>query len=167
MSEPTVEDTISILRGLKEKYEQHHKVRISDSALVAAAQLSNRYITDRFLPDKAIDLVDEGAARLRMAVDSKPEALDEIDRRIVQLKIEREALKKEHDEGARSRLERLEVELATSRRSPTRSPPPGRRRSRSSVSPPISRSGWTRRATIWPSRSARASSSARANSPMA
>lgn len=112
VSEPTVEDTISILRGLKEKYEQHHKVRISDSALVAAAQLSNRYITDRFLPDKAIDLVDEGAARLRMAVDSKPEALDEIDRRVVQLKIEREALKKEHDDGARSRLERLESELA-------------------------------------------------------
>ena len=105
VDEPTVEDTISILRGLKEKYEQHHKVRISDSALVAAAQLSNRYITDRFLPDKAIDLVDEGAARLRMAVDSKPEALDEIDRRIVQLKIEREALKKEKDDGARSRLE--------------------------------------------------------------
>ncbi|WP_062208357.1 ATP-dependent chaperone ClpB [Aureimonas sp. AU12] len=112
VSEPTVADTISILRGLKEKYEQHHKVRISDSALVAAAQLSNRYITDRFLPDKAIDLIDEGAARLRMAVDSKPEALDEIDRRVVQLKIEREALKKEHDDGARSRLERLEVELA-------------------------------------------------------
>ncbi|MFD2236627.1 ATP-dependent chaperone ClpB [Aureimonas populi] len=112
VSEPTVEDTISILRGLKEKYEQHHKVRISDSALVAAAQLSNRYITDRFLPDKAIDLVDEGAARLRMAVDSKPEALDEIDRRVVQLKIEREALKKENDDGARARLERLEVELA-------------------------------------------------------
>ncbi|WP_062016544.1 ATP-dependent chaperone ClpB [Aureimonas sp. AU4] len=112
VSEPTVEDTISILRGLKEKYEQHHKVRISDSALVAAAQLSNRYITDRFLPDKAIDLVDEGAARLRMAVDSKPEALDEIDRRVVQLKIEREALKKENDDGARSRLERLEAELA-------------------------------------------------------
>ncbi|WP_019995763.1 ATP-dependent chaperone ClpB [Aureimonas ureilytica] len=112
VSEPTVEDTISILRGLKEKYEQHHKVRISDSALVAAAQLSNRYITDRFLPDKAIDLVDEGAARLRMAVDSKPEALDEIDRRVVQLKIEREALKKEHDDGSRSRLERLEAELA-------------------------------------------------------
>ncbi|WP_062218090.1 ATP-dependent chaperone ClpB [Aureimonas sp. D3] len=112
VSEPTVEDTISILRGLKEKYEQHHKVRISDSALVAAAQLSNRYITDRFLPDKAIDLVDEGAARLRMAVDSKPEALDEIDRRVVQLKIEREALRREHDDGSRSRLERLEAELA-------------------------------------------------------
>ena len=112
VEEPTVEDTISILRGLKEKYEQHHQVRISDSALVAAATLSNRYITDRFLPDKAIDLVDEGAARLRMAVDSKPELLDEIDRRVLQLKIEREALKRENDEGARSRLERLEGELA-------------------------------------------------------
>ena len=112
VSEPTVEDTISILRGIKEKYEQHHQVRISDSALVAAAQLSNRYITDRFLPDKAIDLVDEGAARLRMQVDSKPEALDEIDRRIMQLKIEREALKKETDEASKDRLERLEGELA-------------------------------------------------------
>ncbi|UIJ72449.1 ATP-dependent chaperone ClpB [Aurantimonas sp. HBX-1] len=112
VSEPTVEDTISILRGLKEKYEQHHQVRISDSALVAAAQLSNRYITDRFLPDKAIDLIDEGAARLRMQVDSKPEVLDEIDRRIMQLKIEREALKKEDDDASRNRLERLEGELA-------------------------------------------------------
>ena len=97
VSEPTVEDTISILRGLKEKYELHHGVRISDAALVAAAMLSNRYITDRFLPDKAIDLVDEAAARLRMQVDSKPEELDELDRRIMQLKIEREALKKEKD----------------------------------------------------------------------
>ena len=112
VSEPTVEDTISILRGLKEKYEQHHQVRISDSALVAAAQLSNRYITDRFLPDKAIDLVDEGAARLRMQIDSKPEALDEIDRRVMQLKIEREALKKETDDASKGRLERLEGELA-------------------------------------------------------
>ncbi|HEX2017498.1 MAG TPA: ATP-dependent chaperone ClpB, partial [Aurantimonas sp.] len=111
VSEPTVEDTISILRGLKEKYEQHHQVRISDSALVSAAQLSNRYITDRFLPDKAIDLIDEGAARLRMQVDSKPEVLDEIDRRIMQLKIEREALKKEKDDASQSRLERLEEEL--------------------------------------------------------
>ncbi|EJN05739.1 ATP-dependent chaperone ClpB [Phyllobacterium sp. YR531] len=111
VDEPTVEDTISILRGLKEKYEQHHKVRISDSALVAAATLSNRYITDRFLPDKAIDLIDEGAARLRMQVDSKPEELDEIDRRIMQLKIEREALKVETDNASRDRLERLEKEL--------------------------------------------------------
>jgi len=111
VNEPTVEDTISILRGLKEKYEQHHKVRISDSCLVAAATLSNRYISDRFLPDKAIDLVDEAASRLRMQVDSKPEELDEIDRRIMQLKIEREALKLEKDEASRERLSRLEKEL--------------------------------------------------------
>ena len=111
VSEPTVEDTISILRGLKEKYEQHHKVRISDSALVAAATLSNRYISDRFLPDKAIDLMDEAASRLRMQVDSKPEALDEIDRRIMQLKIEREALKVEKDEASKDRLAKLETEL--------------------------------------------------------
>ncbi|HEV7254152.1 MAG TPA: ATP-dependent chaperone ClpB [Mesorhizobium sp.] len=112
VNEPTVEDTVSILRGLKEKYEQHHKVRIADSALVAAAALGNRYITDRFLPDKAIDLVDEAASRLRMQVDSKPEALDEIDRRIMQLKIEREALKVEKDEASKDRLQRLERELA-------------------------------------------------------
>ncbi len=112
VSEPTVEDTISILRGLKEKYEQHHKVRISDSALVAAATLSNRYITDRFLPDKAIDLMDESASRLRMQVDSKPEVLDEIDRRIMQLKIEREALRVEKDDASKDRLVKLEKELA-------------------------------------------------------
>jgi len=112
VGEPTVEDTISILRGIREKYEQHHKVRIADSACVAAATLSNRYISDRFLPDKAIDLVDEAASRLRMQVDSKPEELDEIDRRIMQLKIEREALKLEKDEASRDRLERLEKELA-------------------------------------------------------
>jgi len=112
VNEPTVEDTISILRGLKEKYELHHGVRISDSALVSAATLSNRYITDRFLPDKAIDLMDEAAARLRMAVDSKPEALDELDRRIMQLKIEREALKKETDDASHQRLGRLEAELS-------------------------------------------------------
>lgn len=112
IAEPTVEDTVSILRGLKEKYEQHHKVRIADAALVAAAALSNRYITDRFLPDKAIDLVDEAASRLRMQVDTKPEALDEADRRILQLKIEREALKIEKDEASRDRLNRLDKELA-------------------------------------------------------
>ena len=111
VSEPTVEDTISILRGLKEKYEVHHGVRISDSAIVAAATLSNRYIADRFLPDKAIDLVDEAASRVRMAVDSKPEELDEIDRRIVQLKIEREALTRETDAASKARLEKLEDEL--------------------------------------------------------
>ncbi|MEE7475863.1 ATP-dependent chaperone ClpB [Methylobacterium hispanicum] len=112
VSEPTVEDTISILRGIKEKYEQHHGVRIQDSALVAAATLSNRYITDRFLPDKAIDLVDEAGSRLRMQVDSKPEELDNIDREIVRLKIEGEALKKETDSASRDRLQRLEKELA-------------------------------------------------------
>src|SRR6186713_2317318 len=112
VDEPSVEDTVSILRGLKEKYEQHHKVRISDSALVAAATLSNRYIADRFLPDKAIDLVDEAASRLRMQVDSKPEALDEVDRRIMQLKIEREALKVEKDQASKDRLQRIEKELA-------------------------------------------------------
>jgi ATP-dependent Clp protease ATP-binding subunit ClpB len=111
VNEPTVEDTISILRGIKEKYEVHHGVRITDGAIVAAATLSNRYITDRFLPDKAIDLMDEAAARLRMAAESKPEAIDELDRRIMQLKIEREALKKESDAASRERLERLEDEL--------------------------------------------------------
>jgi ATP-dependent Clp protease ATP-binding subunit ClpB len=112
IAEPTVEDTISILRGLKEKYELHHGVRITDSALVAAATLSNRYITDRFLPDKAIDLMDEAASRLRMQVDSKPEELDELDRRLIQLKIEREALKKESDQASKDRLARLQKEIA-------------------------------------------------------
>ncbi len=112
VSEPTVEDTISILRGIKEKYELHHGVRISDSALVAAATLSHRYITDRFLPDKAIDLMDEAASRLRMEVDSKPEELDALDRQILQLQIEGEALKKEDDAASRDRLARLEMELA-------------------------------------------------------
>jgi ATP-dependent Clp protease ATP-binding subunit ClpB len=113
ITEPSVEDTISILRGLKEKYEAHHGVRITDGALVAAATLSHRYITDRFLPDKAIDLVDESAARLKMQVDSKPEELDLLDREIVRLKIEQEALKKESDRASKERLKRLEKELAT------------------------------------------------------
>ena len=112
VNEPTVEDTISILRGLKEKYELHHGVRITDSALVAAATLSHRYISDRFLPDKAIDLMDEAASRLRMQVDSKPEELDEIDRRMIMLKIEREALKKETDAASRDRLGRIDREIA-------------------------------------------------------
>ncbi|WP_417728600.1 ATP-dependent chaperone ClpB [Roseovarius sp.] len=111
VEEPTVEDTISILRGIKEKYELHHGVRISDSALVAAATLSHRYITDRFLPDKAIDLMDEAASRLRMEVDSKPEELDALDREILQKQIEAEALKKEDDAASRDRLEKLEKEL--------------------------------------------------------
>jgi len=112
VNEPTVEDTISILRGLKEKYELHHGVRVSDAAIVAAATLSNRYIADRFLPDKAIDLVDEASSRLRMQIDSKPEELDEFDRRIMQLKIEQEALKREHDVASKDRLKKLEEELA-------------------------------------------------------
>ena len=112
VSEPTIEDTISILRGLRERYEIHHGVKIKDAALVAAAVLSNRYITDRFLPDKAIDLVDEAASRLRMEIDSMPAELDELERRIMQLEIEREALKKERDKASKERLERLEKELA-------------------------------------------------------
>ena len=111
VTEPSVEDTISILRGLKEKYELHHGVRITDSAIVAAATLSHRYITDRFLPDKAIDLIDESAARLRIVLDSKPEEIDELDRRILQMKIEREALKKENDAASKARLEKLNKEL--------------------------------------------------------
>ena len=121
VSEPTVEDSISILRGIKEKYELHHGVRITDSAIVAAATLSNRYIADRFLPDKAIDLMDEAASRLRMQVDSKPEELDEIDRRIMQLQIEREALKKETDHGLQGPA--AEAREGTGRAS-RRSPPP-------------------------------------------
>ncbi len=112
IDEPSVEETISILRGLKERYEVHHGVRIQDSAVIAAATLSDRYISDRFLPDKAIDLIDEAASRLRMEIDSKPAELDEIDRRVMQLEIEREALKKEKDEASKERLERLERELA-------------------------------------------------------
>ena len=112
VSQPTVEDTISILRGLKEKYEVHHGVHITDAAIVAAAVLSNRYIADRFLPDKAIDLIDEAASRQRMQVDSKPEELDELDRRIMQLKIEQEALRKETDAASRDRLTKLTAELA-------------------------------------------------------
>jgi ATP-dependent Clp protease ATP-binding subunit ClpB len=112
VAEPSVEDTISILRGLKERYEVHHGVRIQDSAVIAAATLSERYISDRFLPDKAIDLIDEAGARLRTEIDSKPQALDEVDRQIMQLEIEREALKKEKDKASKQRLERIEAELA-------------------------------------------------------
>ncbi len=111
VGEPKVEETISILRGIKEKYELHHGVRISDSALVAAATLSNRYITDRFLPDKAIDLIDEAASRLKMEIDSKPEALDELDRKLIQLKIEREALRKERDIASKERLAKIESQI--------------------------------------------------------
>src|SRR5216117_3033975 len=104
VSEPTVEDTISILRGLKDKYEQHHGVRITDSSLVAATTLSNRYITDRFLPDKAIDLMDEAASRVRVQIDSMPEELDQLERKRVQLEVEREALKKDSDPASQDRL---------------------------------------------------------------
>src|SRR6202035_1410507 len=113
VGEPTVEDTISILRGLRERYEVHHRVKIKDSALVAAAVLSHRYIADRFLPDKAIDLVDEAAARLRMEATSAPVALDEARRRIMQLEIEREGLRKEKDPASKERLQRIEQELAS------------------------------------------------------
>ena len=112
VDEPTVEDTISILRGLRERYEIHHGVKLKDAALVAAAVLSHRYISDRFLPDKAIDLVDEAAAKLRMEIDSMPAELDEVRRRIMQLEIEREALRKERDQASRERLAKLEKELA-------------------------------------------------------
>ena len=111
VNEPQVEETISILRGIKEKYELHHGVRIADASLVAAAVMSNRYITDRFLPDKAIDLIDEAASRLRMAIDSKPEHLDELDRHLIQLKIEREALRKENDIASKERLQKIESEI--------------------------------------------------------
>ncbi len=116
VEEPTVDATIAILRGLQEKYEVHHGVDITDPAIVAAAELSNRYITDRFLPDKAIDLIDEAAARIRMEIDSKPEAMDKLDRRLIQLKIEREAIKKEQDEASRKRLQLLEEEIAVKER---------------------------------------------------
>ena len=112
VNEPSVEDTISILRGLRERYELHHHVRIQDAALVAAAQLSNRYITDRFLPDKAIDLIDEAAAKLRTEMESMPEELESLERRLMQLEIEREALKKEKDEASRDRLGSLEQQIA-------------------------------------------------------
>ena len=131
VDEPTVEDTISILRGLKDRYEQHHGVRISDAAIVAAAQLSHRYITDRFLPDKAIDLMDEAASRLRMQVDSKPEELDELDRRALQLKIELEALKKEKDAASKDRVTKLEAEIAQLETRSAELTATGRRRSRS------------------------------------
>lgn len=111
VDEPTVEDTIAILRGLQEKYELHHGVEITDPAIIAAAELSQRYITDRFLPDKAIDLIDEAASRIKMEIDSKPEVMDKLDRRIIQLKIEREAVKKETDEASLKRLALIEEEI--------------------------------------------------------
>ena len=112
VKEPTVEDTIAILRGLKERYEVHHRVRIKDSAIVAAATLSHRYITDRFLPDKAVDLIDEAASRLKIELDSKPSEIDAIDRKIIQLEIEKQSLKKETDKTAKERRDKIEKELA-------------------------------------------------------
>ncbi len=128
VGEPSVEDTVGILRGLKERYEVHHGVRITDSALVAAATLSDRYITSRFLPDKAIDLVDEAASRLRMEIDSRPEEIDTVERVVRRLEIEEMALQKESDEASKERLEKLRAELATSGRSSTSSPRAGRTR---------------------------------------
>jgi ATP-dependent Clp protease ATP-binding subunit ClpB len=135
VGEPTVEATIAILRGLQEKYEVHHGVEITDPAIVAAAELSHRYITDRFLPDKAIDLIDEAAAKIKIEIDSKPEVMDKLDRRLIQLQIEREAVRKEKDEASQKRLELIEEEIAKlQRRSPTwtrsgrpRRPGPGQR----------------------------------------
>ncbi len=112
VDEPSEEDTIAILRGLKERYEVHHKVAITDGAIIAAAKLSHRYITDRQLPDKAIDLIDEAASRIRMEIDSKPEVLDRLERRLIQLKVESQALKKESDDAAKKRLEKLQEEIA-------------------------------------------------------
>ena len=164
VSEPTVEDSVSILRGIKEKYELHHGVRISDAALVAAATLSNRYITDRFLPDKAIDLMDESSSRLRMQVDSKPDELDELDRRIVQLKIEREALKKEKDDASKDRLGKLQDEL---NKLGGRQPiflGVGKRRKPNSLTPPKLRKSWTERARSWSSACVGASMTGQDNS---
>ena len=143
VGEPSVEETISILRGLKEKYEVHHGVRIKDSALVAAATLSIRYITSRFLPDKAIDLVDEAASRIRIQIDSLPEELDELDRRTLQLEIERQALKKEKDPASKERRERIEEELAELKERRRPFGPAGRRRRRPSRRPASSRRRWT------------------------
>ena len=111
VNEPTVEQTIAILRGLKEKYEVHHGIKLKDSALIAASILSSRYISDRFLPDKAIDLIDEAAARLRMEIDSKPEEIDKLERRVIELEIQKQALKKEQDEEGKTRLKKLEDEI--------------------------------------------------------
>jgi ATP-dependent Clp protease ATP-binding subunit ClpB len=163
VSEPTVEDTISILRGLKEKYELHHGVRITDGAIVAAATLSNRYITDRFLPDKAIDLVDEAASRLRMAVDSKPEAIDELDRRIMQLKIEREALKRRPMSARRTASDGSRSSSPSWSSNPPISPRCGRPRRASSRARRSSRSGSTPRVRSSRRRSARATSRRRAS----
>ncbi len=134
-----MEDTIAILRGLQEKYEVHHGVEITDPAIVAAAELSHRYITDRFLPDKAIDLIDEAASRIKMEIDSKPEVMDKLDRRLIQLRIEREAVKKEKDEASQKRLALIEEEIAKlwSANTPIWTKSGRRRRRRSRAAPHI------------------------------
>ena len=165
VDEPTVEETISILRGLKEKYEIHHGVRITDSAIVAAATLSHRYITDRHLPDKAIDLIDEAASRLRMQIDSKPEEIDELDRRIIQLKIEREALKKETDPGAKERLKNVEKEIAElEQRSAELTARWQAEKEKLAVGASVCRSSSTRPAASWRPRSGAATCSVPASS---
>lgn len=142
VGEPSVEDTIGILRGLKDRYEVHHGVRITDSALVAAATLSDRYITARFLPDKAIDLVDEAASRLRMEIDSRPVEIDEVERLVRRLEIEEMALSKEEDEASAERLAKLRPSWPTRKRSWPSSPPAGRTRRTRSKSSATSRSSW-------------------------
>jgi ATP-dependent Clp protease ATP-binding subunit ClpB len=158
VEEPSVEATIAILRGLQEKYEIHHGVDITDPAIVAAAELSHRYITDRFLPDKAIDLIDEAAARIKMEIDSKPEVMDKLDRRMIQLKIEREAVKKEKDEASQKRLQLIEEELAKLQREYNDLEEVWKARRPRSPARPTSRRRSTRCARRWPSTNGRASS---------
>jgi ATP-dependent Clp protease ATP-binding subunit ClpB len=158
VDEPSVESTIAILRGLKEKYELHHGVDITDPALVAAAELSHRYITDRFLPDKAIDLMDEAASRIKMEIDSKPEVMDKLDRRLIQLKIEREAVKREKDEASKKRLSLIEDEIRKQERNTPTWRKSGRRKRPWSRAPPTSRKRSTSCAPRWPTCNARASS---------
>ena len=161
VDEPTVEDTIAILRGLQERYEVHHNVEITDPAIVAAATLSHRYIADRQLPDKAIDLIDEAGARIRMEIDSKPEVLDRLERRIIQLKIEQEALKKEKDDATKKRLATLAGDAAAaSRRNTPISKRSGRARRPRCRAPPTFAKSWRRRSSRWKPRAARATSRA-------
>jgi ATP-dependent Clp protease ATP-binding subunit ClpB len=156
VDEPSVESTIAILRGLQERYEIHHGVEITDPAIVAAAELSHRYITDRFLPDKAIDLIDEAAARIKMEIDSKPEAMDRLDRRLIQLKIEREAVKKEKDPASKKRLELIEQEIAKLEREYADLDECGVRKKPRSPAPSISRKRSTRSSSRWKKPSAKA-----------
>ncbi len=156
VDEPSVEDTIAILRGLQEKYEVHHGVEITDPAIVAAAELSHRYITDRFLPDKAIDLIDEAASRIKMEIDSKPEVMDRLDRRLIQLKIEREAVKKEKDEASKKRLGSSRTRSSASRKNTPTSRKSGRPRRRACRARPTSRRSSSAPSSRWTRPSARA-----------